>query len=419
MPEGRAHEGERSAETTIQGDTDERGGSASLHTMCVESRAMEDIMQEGRVLDRGKAFEEITLFLMTHDPEVFRKYYRMTPETFEKLHSLLETRLSKQWVVREPVPSRCRLAITLRYLASGMQIQDVAMAFKVGISTTSNIVKEVCALLWDVLRPKCMKFPANVEQWQDIAKGFESRWDFPHCIGAVDGKHVQIEAPPHSGSQYFNYKGTYSIVLMAVVDSQLRFVCIDVGAYGSQSDGGVFKASQPNFSAKLLPQSTAVAPYVFVGDEAFQLRPDFLRPYPGRCLAEDLRLFNYRLSRARRCAENAFGVLASRFRIFRRPMNLLPENARMVTLAACALHNFLRDDVSYIPERYVDEVDTFGNLVEGQWRQEAEENAFLNLQHHGAHNYTKSAAETRDVFRNYFVHEGAVPWQRERCGLPP
>ncbi|KAH7936729.1 hypothetical protein HPB49_003414 [Dermacentor silvarum] len=217
-------------------------------------------------------FYTTTLFLMTHDLEVFRKYYRMTPETFEKLHSLLETRISKQWVLREPVPSRCRLAITLRYLASGMQIQDVAMAFKVGISTTSNIVKEVCALLWDVLRPKCMK-------------------------------------------------GTYSIVLMAVVDSQLRFVCIDVGAYGSQSDGGVFKASK---IGKLLSQ-----------------------------------------------------------------------------------------------ERYVDEVDTFGNLVEGQWRQEAEENAFLNLQHHGAHNYTKSAAETRDVFRNYFVHEGAVLWQRERCGLLP
>ncbi|KAH7959873.1 hypothetical protein HPB49_014531 [Dermacentor silvarum] len=169
-------------------------------------------------------------------------------------------------------------------------------------------------------------------------------------------------------------EGTYFIVLMAVVDSQLRFVCVDVGAYGSQSDGGVFKASKIGKllsqgalnlpPPQLLPLSTAVAPYVFVGDEAFQLRPDFLRPYPGRCLEEDLLLFNYRLSRAR-CVENAFGVLASRFRIFHRPMNLVPENARMVTLAACAPHNFLRNDVSYIPERYVDEVDNFGNLVEG------------------------------------------------------
>ncbi|KAH7959136.1 hypothetical protein HPB49_008648 [Dermacentor silvarum] len=133
-------------------------------------------------------------------------------------------------------------------------------------------------------------------------------------------------------------EGTYSIVLMAVVDSQLRFVCVDVGAYGSQSDGGVFKASKIGKllsqgalnlpPPQLLPLSTAVAPYVFVGDEAFQLRPDFLRPYPGRCLEEDLLLFNYRLSRAR-CVENAFGVLASRFRIFHRPMNLVPENARM------------------------------------------------------------------------------------------
>ncbi|KAH7959606.1 hypothetical protein HPB49_012389 [Dermacentor silvarum] len=148
---------------------------------------------------------------------------------------------------------------------------------------------------------------------------------------------------------------------------------------------------------------------------AFKLRPDFLQPYPGKYFEEDLLLINYRPSRERTCVENAFLALASRFRIFRRTMSLLPENARAVTVAAFALYNFLPDDVSYIPERYVDEMDNFGNLVEGQWRQK---NAFLDLQHHGAH-YTNSAAETRDVFRRCFVNEGAVPWQRERCGLPP
>lgn len=96
---------------------------------------------------------------------------------------------------------------------------------------------------------------------------------------------------------------------MAVADSNLKYVMVDVGGYGRQSDGGTLSAS--SFGKRLdrgvlglpapkqLPNSTTIAPHVFVGDEAFQLRSDFLRPYSGRCQEEDKRIFNYRLSRAR------------------------------------------------------------------------------------------------------------------------
>ncbi|XP_037513438.2 uncharacterized protein LOC119390007 [Rhipicephalus sanguineus] len=238
--------------------------------------------------------------------------------------------------------------------------------------------------------------------------------------------------PPHTGSLYYNYKGTYSIVLMAVVDSNLKFVAIDVGAYGRQSDGGTFSNSR--FGQALengllclpppqrLPNDTTIAPHVFVGDEAFQLRSDFLRPYPGNRLEDDKRIFNYRLSRARRCVENAFGVMASRFRIFRRTINLLPENADYVVMASCVLHNFLSEDTFYMPSNYADREDQHGNTMDGQWRSaaDAEGNAMLQLQPPLGHNYRRSAAETRDLFRSYFVSsQGAVPWQRASAGLRP
>ncbi|KAH8033532.1 hypothetical protein HPB51_013609 [Rhipicephalus microplus] len=149
----------------------------------------------------------------------------------------------------------------------------------------------------------------KTETWLHIAEGFSRTWQFPNCIGAVDGKHIQIKCPPNSGTMYFNYKGTYSIVLLAVVDSDYKFVIVDVGAYGKQSDGGVLEQSK--FGCRLengklhiprdleLPNTSYSAPCVFVGDEAFPLRTDFLRPYPGRGLEGEKRIFNYRLSRAR------------------------------------------------------------------------------------------------------------------------
>ncbi|KAL3184435.1 hypothetical protein MRX96_031727 [Rhipicephalus microplus] len=112
----------------------------------------------------------------------------------------------------------------------------------------------------------------------------------------------------HAESEFFTM-GTYSIVLLAVVDSDYKFVIVDVGAYGKQSDGGVLKQSK--FGCRLengklhiprdleLPNTSHPAPCVFVGDEAFQLRTEFLWPYPGRGLKGEKRIFNYRLSRAR------------------------------------------------------------------------------------------------------------------------
>ncbi|XP_040355987.1 uncharacterized protein LOC121046159 isoform X1 [Ixodes scapularis] len=227
-------------------------------------------------------------------------------------------------------------------------------------------------------------------------------------------------------------QGTYSIVLMAVVDSDLKFVAVDVGAYGRQSDGGTLSASRFGKCLengllglpppKRLPNSTVIAPYVFLGDEAFHLRPDFLRPCPGKHQDDDKRIFNYRLSRARRCAENAFGVLASRFRIFRRTINLLAEHADYVVMATCALHNYLRDDSVYIPPSYVDKEDAYGNITNGNWRStfKDDETVMTDLEPPVGHNYSGSAREARDLFCSYFMsRQGAVPWQRTSAGLRP
>ena len=133
-----------------------------------------------------------------------------------------------------------------------------------------------------------------------------------------------MQAPINSGSSFFNYKGTHSL---AVCDAHYRFTLVDIGDNGCHSDGGVLTNSDFGQALKngalSIPSDRPLTgttrpnlPYVFVGDEAFPLKMNMLRPYPGKNLPEREAIFNYRLSRARRIIENSFGILASRWRLF-------------------------------------------------------------------------------------------------------
>ena len=154
-------------------------------------------------------------------------------------------------------------------------------------------------------------------------------------------------------------------------------------------------------------------PFVFVGDEAFPLLPNLLRLYPGDYLPYEKRVYNYRLSRARGVVENAFGILASKFRFLRRPMIMSPNNAEAIVLGAAALHNFLHREVGlhYIGPKSTDYETSHGDWQPGQWRAEGVGNMLRPMQRHGKRS-TDSAAAVRDAFKTYFCSEGgAVSWQ--------
>ena len=90
------------------------------------------------------------------------------------------------------------------------------------------------------MQPIYLKQPTHAE-WKRIAARYHEKWQFPNCIGALDGKHVRMVAPNNSGSVYYNYKGTFSIVLLAICDADYRFTIVDVGASGHKSDAGILR----------------------------------------------------------------------------------------------------------------------------------------------------------------------------------
>jgi len=83
--------------------------------------------------------------------------------------------------------------------------------------------------------------PNNESGWKNIAADLYDKWNFSNCLGAIDGKHIVIQCPANSGSEYYNYKGTFSIVLMAVVNSNYGFTYVNIGCRGRISDGGVLR----------------------------------------------------------------------------------------------------------------------------------------------------------------------------------
>ena len=203
-----------------------------------------------------------------------------------------------------------------------------------------------------------IQVPSTEEEWINIAAQLNDLWNFPNCNGAMDGKHIQMRRPINSGSYYFNYKGFFSIVLLGLVDADYKFIYIDVGCNGRISDGGVYRNSSLSQAlsenrlnvpaAQTVANSDVVLPYVIAADDAFPLKYHIMKPYPMRNLSKEQRIYNYRLSRARRIVENAFGILANRFRVFLSPI-LSPGNTEKIVLASCVLHNYLR---TKSPKRY-------------------------------------------------------------------
>ena len=114
--------------------------------------------------------------------------------------------------------------------------------FRCGASTIASIVYDICDSIYEVLQPIYMS-PPNEEDWKQIEHRFSTRWNFPNCIGALDGKHVMMRCLPNSNSLFYNYKGFFSILLMALVDIDYHFIYIDVFNYGSNGDSGIFQNS--------------------------------------------------------------------------------------------------------------------------------------------------------------------------------
>ena len=176
--------------------------------------------------------------------------------------------------------------------------------WRVPPNTISVVVREVCNVTVDEMCLQYVKCPDVAAEWKVIADLFWKRWNFPHTCGAIDGKHIAIKKPKNSGSLYFNYKGFFSIVMLAVVDANYRFLWVDIGSRGASSDAQIFNNSELKEcmddnsigfpDTEVLPNDVRQkVPFFLVGDDAFALKENMMKPFSRRGLDMDERIFNY------------------------------------------------------------------------------------------------------------------------------
>ncbi|KAB0803040.1 hypothetical protein PPYR_00010 [Photinus pyralis] len=293
----------------------------------------------------------ITRHLMDDDTK-FQEYFRLTKHEFFGVHDIVSENLRTvpSSFVRRPISSCEKLALTLRYLATGESLRSLSFQFRISHNHVGRIVKSVLCVLAEKLLPLYLPAPTEYDL-KAVANEFFEKWNFPNCCGAIDGKHVHIVCPKNTGSLYFNYESYFSIVLLAIVAAKYKFIYVDVEAYGKEGDSGIFQRSSVYQhihktlpKERILPGTGIVAPHVIIGDEAFQLTQSVLRSYPRDQARVDIekRIFNYRICRARRTSENAFGILCQTFRIYYAPIAIDPIWIDKIILVTCSLHNLLR-----------------------------------------------------------------------------
>lgn len=203
-------------------------------------------------------------------------------------------------------------------------------------------------------------------------------------------------------------------MLFALADVDCKFLYIEVGTNNRANDAGVFRLS-PLKSA--LDNAELSKRILFVGDDAFPMSDTLMKPFSKRNLTQVEGIFNYRLSQGRRVVENAFGIMAARFKLYRKDIEVNLDTVDVIVQCTCTLHNWLRITLpsTYLARGSMDYEDKTGIFHPGQWRSTETELQSLTGPR-GTNSRKKSATVTRAKLAVYFSGDGRLACKVKMCG---
>lgn len=248
---------------------------------------------------------------------------------------------------RDPVSVEERVGLSLWRLATGNSYRSCGLQFGLGKSTVEIICSEFEQAIFN-LKNRFLKFPLTTQEIRNKMDKFEESYGIPQIMGAIDGCHIEINAPPDNHEDYFNRKQHYSVNLQGIVDANSKFVHATVGYPGSILDARVLRLSGLYDLAQneqILSGPTCIINGIetrplLAGDSAYPLTSWLVKPYLDRGrLTPEKRKFNLKLSALRCVVERAFGMLKGRWRIAVKKVEQKTSTLKKTVIAACVLHN--------------------------------------------------------------------------------
>ena len=129
-----------------------------------------------RLRRKKGAFQNFIKELRTSDRESHFRFFRMSPERFDHLLTLVAPFITKEDTnFRKPISAAERLAVTLRFLASGDSQISLNYLFWISTTSLSLIISETWSVLYRVLSPIYTCTPTCTKECKKIADDFAEK----------------------------------------------------------------------------------------------------------------------------------------------------------------------------------------------------------------------------------------------------
>jgi hypothetical protein len=303
--------------------------------------------------------------IMREDPERFRRTFRVSVTTFGYICSLVKQDLAKHPPAGlRSIPGREMgvqkiVAVALRRLATGDSLVVIGDMFGIAESTASRVV-------WSFVKALCKKrqnhlrWPQGDDELIRVKKGFAAKHGLPQVCGAIDCSHIRLDLPRNEKAlDWYDKDQNYSMVVQAIVDSEMRFLDVFAGLPGCLSDAQIYnkssfqalvKSGQRLHGATKTVLGVKIGEYL-LGDVAYAVTPQMVTPFSGTELAPIHDQFNFKHASLRMVVDSTFARLKGVWKILHRPMpNPSLQRLPNVILACCLLHNIMLEKADHIDD---------------------------------------------------------------------
>eukprot|EP01018_Ginkgo_biloba_P032004 Gb_41474 [translate_table: standard] len=297
------------------------------------------------------------IFHVRSDDLRFQSIFQLPIQLFDEICQLLQDDLSQgqmpisfaMSIKSKVLSAEKQVAIAILRLATGMTMLTISELFGCGKSTVIKVVKK-CVLSLKKRAGNLIQWPTDLNSLHQIKEGFHLKQGFPNCCGAIDATHIQMDLPYNESSiDWYDCEHNYSMLVQAIVDSNMRFLDICTGWLGSLNDTCLLRNSSfyrlceggERFNGHLVSIGTIDMREYIVGDGGYPLLPWLIIPFSG-AVTNAQKLFNFKLSSTCIVVERAFGKLKNTWRLLQNKvknpnLELLPR----IIIVCCILHNML------------------------------------------------------------------------------